>query len=276
MVAFGFLLVAGVGGAQEKPSVSTIPPRVVVRTAGQQLDSNRSTSRILYPWKTYITCTVFWVGEKPTAANPVPNHKSSWDQKWEKNFGGYDDPKKSQRIANYTTGEFRPKNFKPKMNSFYIALPYNDISQTGIGYKPEAARVIPWFSRTHPERQGRSVCKGRWLQVFYGGRSCYAQWEDSGPWLTNDWPFVFGNKPPKTTRNGAAGIDVSPAIRDYLQLTSGDKVHWRFVEESQVPYGPWKKYATKDKQDDTPDMEVRRKYLEYLRQLKNEQLSKSP
>jgi hypothetical protein len=56
---------------------------------------------------------------------------------------------------------------------------------------------------------------------------------------------VFGNKPPKATENGSAGIDISPAVRDYLVIKSGTKIHWRFVEESQVPYGPWKKYGAK-------------------------------
>ena len=32
-----------------------------------------------FPWKTEIVTTVFWIGENPTANNPVPNHASSWD-----------------------------------------------------------------------------------------------------------------------------------------------------------------------------------------------------
>ncbi len=258
---------------QKPPNAKADLPQVVVKVAGEQMGSSRAASRILYPWKTHVTCTIFWIGEKPTTANPVPNHVSSWDQNWVKNFGGFDDPKRSNRIANHETGEFRPKKFEPKMNPFYIALPYNDISPTGIGYKPEASKVIPWFSRTHPIRKGLSVCKGRWVQIFYGGRNCYAQWEDCGPWLTNDWAYVFGSKPPKTTKNNSAGIDISPSIRDYLQLKSSDKVHWRFVEESQVPYGPWKKYGTDRDDQETADAEVQRKYLEYLRQLRNEQFT---
>jgi hypothetical protein len=75
-------------------------------------------------------------------------------------------------------------------------------------------------------------------------RSCFAQWEDCGPWVTDDWAYVFGNKPPKATENGSAGIDISPSVRDYLGIKSGAKIHWRFVEESNVPQGPWKKYGT--------------------------------
>ena len=248
-------------------------PRITVRAAGQQVQPSRISSRILYPWKTYVTCTVFWVGEPPPEAPPVPHHKSSWDQDWVNSFGGYDNPKPSSRIANHGTGEFRPKGFIPKMNPFYVALPYNDISPTGIGYKPVASRVIPWFSRVVDERDGRSVCKGRWVQVFHGGRSCYAQWEDCGPWRTNDWTFVFGSQPPKTTKNGAAGIDISPSIRDYLQLKSGEKVHWRFVETGQVPYGPWKKYGSEE-EDESSEAAAKRNYLEYLRQLRNEEFQR--
>ncbi|NJR41410.1 MAG: hypothetical protein HC767_00880 [Akkermansiaceae bacterium] len=188
-----------------------------------------------------MTCTVFWIGETPTDRNPTPNTKSSWDQDWVSNFGGFDDPEPANRIANHATGEFRPKNFIPKLNPFYIALPYNDVEGYGR-HKPEASRVIPWFSRMRPE-PGKTVCKGRWVQIFNGKIFCYAQWEDCGPWTTDDWEFVFGNKSPKTTQNGAAGIDLSPAIRDYLNLTSGKKVHWRFVEASAVPPGPWKRFG---------------------------------
>jgi hypothetical protein len=36
-----------------------------------------------------------------------------------------------------------------------------------------------------------------------------------------------------------AGIDLSPAVRDFLKLRSGAKVEWRFVDERDVPHGPW-------------------------------------
>jgi hypothetical protein len=64
----------------------------------------------------------FWVGEQPTENNPTPNHMSSWDTEWMKNFGGYDDPDRANRTDNFT-----PIGFTPKQNPFYIALPYNDV-----------------------------------------------------------------------------------------------------------------------------------------------------
>ncbi len=263
-------------------------PRVVIPTGSRTVSPVRPvspSSRVLYPWKTYVTATIFWCGEKPSERNPTPNCKSSWDQQWSSNFGGYDDPAPENRIANFTTGEFRPKGFIPKLNPFYIALPYNDVLGWS-SHKPEASKVIPWFSRMKPA-PGKTVLKGRWLQIYCNKRSCYAQWEDCGPWVTDDWAYVFGSKAPKTTQNGAAGIDLSPSIRDYLAVKSGDKVHWRFVEDGQVPYGPWKKYGVQSPQiaasgagavpaKDGQSLEAQQKYLEYLRKLRDEQYLKKP
>jgi hypothetical protein len=88
--------------------------------------------------------------------------------------------------------------------------------------------------------------------------------------VTDDWEFVFGNKPPKNTQNGAAGIDISPSIRDYLSLGSGKRVHWRFVEASQVPYGPWKKYGQDPTPTNQPDLLAQQRSLAYLRKLRDE------
>lgn len=287
------LVIASMGGLWvgfvDAQGQSSGAPRVVIPTGNKPLNPVRSvapSSRAVYPWKTHITATIFWCGEQPTQNNPTPNCKSSWDTKWAENFGGYDDPDPSKRIANHATGEFRPKNFIPKLNPFYIALPYNDVAGWGR-HKPEASRVIPWFSRMRPD-PGKTVLKGRWLQIYYNNRSCFAQWEDCGPWVTDDWSYVFGKSAPKTQRNGSAGIDISPSIRDYLGVSSGQKVHWRFVEASQVPYGPWKKYGYQPATQvasangrpvpvkDGKSLEAQRKYLEYLRQLRDEQFAKKP
>jgi hypothetical protein len=44
-------------------------------------------------------------------------------------------------------------------------------------------------------------------------------------------------------QNKGAGIDVSPAVRDYLGMPSGGKVDWRFVDVGEIPAGPWSKYG---------------------------------
>jgi hypothetical protein len=253
-------------------------PRVVIPTSNRPTTPVRPVqpgAGILYPWRQNITATVFWVGEQPTQNNPTPNHKSSWDQEWAINFGGYDNPDPAARIADHNTGDFRPKGFAPRLNPFYIALPYNDVAGWSR-HKPEAPKVIPWFARMKPE-PGKTVLKGRWVQIYNGKRSCYAQWEDCGPWVTDDWEYVFLGKPPKNGANKSAAIDISPSIRDYLGLQSGQKCHWRFVEAAQVPYGPWKKYGQTAAAAATPggvDPDAQRRYLEYLRKLRDEQYMK--
>lgn len=187
-----------------------------------------------FPWKQNIVTTVFWIGETPTANNPVPNHKSSWDQRWAHNYGGYDDPDPSQRK------NFIPAKFTPGQNPFYIALPYNDVTRGTT--KPEARSVIPWFKQAY-ERAGQSVVKGRWIAIRYRNRICYAQWEDCGPFRTDHWEYVFGNEKPRANLNQGAGLDVSPAVRDYLGMRGKDVTDWKFVEANDVPNGPWSKYG---------------------------------
>lgn len=192
------------------------------------------TAYTRYPWKTDIVTTVFWVGETPTVNNPTPNDKSSWDTKWMENYGGFDNPDPTQR-----TPDFLPKGFTPQLNPFYVALPYNDVLNYKT-HKPEASRIIPWF-KTSFTKAGRSVLRGTWLAIRYGNQVCYAQWEDCGPFLTDDPDYVFGNARPKNPHNKGAGLDVSPAVRDYLGMPSGAKVDWRFVDVNEIPVGPWTK-----------------------------------
>src|SRR5690349_17964303 len=85
-----------------------------------QLASERLEPGQRYPWKSNIVTTIFWIGEKPSGNNPVPNRTSSWDKAWTKNYGGTDDPDPSHR-SNYM-----PASFTPGLNPFYCALPYND------------------------------------------------------------------------------------------------------------------------------------------------------
>lgn len=204
-------------------------PFGVPRAARVVLEDPDDAFRRFRGWRGNVVATVFWVGELPTANNPTPNHAGAWDPHWEKNFGGYDDP-------NRRNG-YLPADFMPRMNPFYIALPYNDIGKD-YRHRPEASEVIPWFWREY-KGEGISVCKGRWVAIHSDSRVCYAQWEDVGPFQTDHWQYVFGPEEPRDNRNGGAGIDLSPAVRDFLQLRSGERVQWRFVEDRDVPVGPW-------------------------------------
>lgn len=213
----------------------------------------------VYPWRKDITATVFWIGEQPSGRNKTPNDKSSWDGAWMKNYGGYDNPDPAARA------NFAPKAFRPGLNPFYVALPYNDRIDHRR-HKPEASRVVPWFDHHDPE-PGKTCCRGKWLQIHHNGKYCFAQWEDCGPFVTDDWKYVFGGHPPRNHENGKAGIDVSPAVRDYLGLKSGDKVHWRFVPFSRIPTGPWAWHGRNNpfvnKQLD-PVLAAQRRYYEHL------------
>jgi hypothetical protein len=215
-------------------SILKLEPQVIVPT-----DSNRDGTRGLYPWKLNIVTTVFWVGEQATVNNPVHNYSSSWDLYWWKAFGGFDNPDPAGR-RRLPDGGTIPVNFLPRQNPFYVALPYNDVQ--GGRHKPEARRVIPWFKDIF-EEEGKSVCRDRWVMIRKGSRVCYAQWSDCGPFRTDHWQYVFGNERPQWNLNRGAGIDVSPAVRDYLGLASMDVVDWKFVEYSDIQRGPWARYG---------------------------------
>jgi hypothetical protein len=187
-----------------------------------------------FPWKKDIVTTTFWVGELPTANNPVPNRASSWDANWTQNYGGYDDPNPATRR------DMIPIKFTPRQNPFYIALPYNDKARTG--HRPEAPQVVPWFKEAY-KGPAVSTCKGRWVAIRKGNKTAYAQWEDAGPFRTDHWQYVFGNERPKPNLNKGAGLDVSPAVRDFLGMQDTDVTDWKFVEFEDVPVGPWARHG---------------------------------
>ena len=115
VIVWSLLAATGTTHAQNSSGM----PKVVIPT-GSRMPVPQGTvrppdpvTRAVYPWKTHVTSTIFWIGEQPTQNNPTPNCKSSWDVAWSINFGGYDDPAPANRIANHTTGEFRPKWFVP-------------------------------------------------------------------------------------------------------------------------------------------------------------------
>ena len=88
LIAAGSLAAATFAGAQSPYESSADFAKYAMKLRAQALlkvepqvfvptTSRFSSSR--YPWKTDIVTTIFWIGEMPTANNPVPNHKSSWD-----------------------------------------------------------------------------------------------------------------------------------------------------------------------------------------------------
>lgn len=189
-----------------------------------------------YPLHSQITSTVFWAGEDASNDNKhISNSPSAWDDQWTKHFGGVDDPK-------HRNG-FLPTGFTPKENPFYVALPYNDFNEKGK-LKQTIFQLASWTSAKPKISSEYSYCKNRWVKIIKGGKQAYAQWEDVGPFGEDDQSYVFGGAIPKSKTNQRAGIDTSPAVRDYLTLKDIDTVDWQFVDDRDVPDGPWKQVVT--------------------------------
>lgn len=189
-----------------------------------------------YPIHKKISTTLFWIGEKAGKENNnISNLPSAWDEDWVKHYGGTDDPKRRKG--------FFPAAFVPKENPFYFALPYNDFDQKGK--RKKSALVLPAWAQAKPYKGNESVCKNRWIKITKDGKAAYAQWEDVGPFEEDDKNYVFGSAKPKSKINNYAGLDVSPAVHEYLGLKNIDEVDWQFVDEQEVPDGPWKKIITR-------------------------------
>ncbi len=209
-------------------AILKLEPQVLIPTNTRVLSVSGK-----YPWKTHIVTTIFWVGEPAGGNNPVHNVSSSWDLNWQTSYGGFDSPT--------ARNGFAPAGFTPRQNPFYIALPYNDVTRGST--KPESKLVIPWFRDAFTE-EGKSVCRDRWIAIRNrSGKICYGQWSDCGPFRTDHWQYVFGNELPKPNLNQSAGLDISPAVRDYLGLANTDVTDWKFVDFADVPNGPWAQFG---------------------------------
>ncbi|MFY1621055.1 hypothetical protein [Micromonospora sp. WMMD736] len=209
-----------------------------------------------YPWHLDIVATTFWVGEilDPVAIDGS-QMISTYDSNWYENYGGCDgvivDGVCDTEPRDASNGYF-PKNMTPRQNPFYLDLPFDDINN-------EAAfamrgHVVPWADE--PAYRGRaddrsiSFMKNRWVELHRNGRRCYGQIQDAGPAVYDDAAYVFGDGQvrPASTRFNGAGLDVSPALNGCLGFNdlngSSDRVDWRFVDDSQVPEGPWTRIIT--------------------------------
>ena len=188
--------------------------------------------RNIYPWKTGIITTEFWIGEGGSSVSSTDNIASAWDVDWRQNYHGTDTPDDRRGYA--------PAGHAATLNTFYVALPFNDLV-----YPDKARRWLPPGWHRPPDKDGKpvSACKDRWVQIKNAqGRSCYAQWEDVGPLEYDNAEYVFGNDRP-TTRYSGAGLDVSPAVADYLGIDGKNRItSWRFVDEEDVPPGYWLVY----------------------------------
>lgn len=184
-----------------------------------------------FPWKKKIVTTTFWIGGDSNSYNDTTNYSSAWDAKWTQSYGGTDNP--TQRFG------FLPKGrFAVTQNPFYVALPFNDVKFPDL-----ARKWVPWFNKGLAKDQRYvSQCKGRWIEIRNGeGKSCFAQWQDVGPFRYDHAEYVFGKDRPSTYNK--AGLDVSPAVKTHLGLVGLDLCDWRFVEAWEVREGPWITYG---------------------------------
>lgn len=181
-----------------------------------------------YSQHSHILATMFWIGEKATNDNDyIPNATSEWDDHWLEHYGGIDKPQ--------SRNGYFPNSFTPKENPFYVALPYDDLDNTG---RKPSSQKIPWYLPTDSVDQ--SILKNKWVKITYGDQTCYGQWEDVGPFETDDFDYVFGSSKAKQD----AGIDLSPALRTCLNMTDNDYVNWQFINSQNVPRGPWSSIVT--------------------------------
>lgn len=178
-----------------------------------------------------VKATLFWVGEPADESNAfISNHESAWVGDWINEYGGIDSP--DNRCG------FAPCGFTPKQNAFYYALPFNDINADGRPKDAVILKKIPWY--TGQSSSGVSLMKNRWAAITYNDKTAYGQMEDVGPMHEDDVDYVFGRADPKFK----AGIDLSPALTDYLGTEGSANVQWRFIAEKDVPAGPWRSTVT--------------------------------
>jgi len=175
----------------------------------------------IYPWKSNVPASVFWIGENDSKA-------SAWAAQWVRENGGVDSP--TDRNG-YAAG-----NHASRANPFYVALPFNDLAHPGL-----AQKWLPkGWARAAKDGQPLSACKDRWVELKNGrGDVCYAQWEDAGP-KTDEAEYVFGEA--AAPKAGGPGIEVSPAVGEYLG--SGEQnatLSWRFTDDADVRPGAWMK-----------------------------------
>lgn len=209
-----------------------------------------------YPLHTGIVATTFWVGEifDPNAPDGSQTY-STYDSQWQAHYGGCDGVTvrgSCQTERRTVTNNYFPTVMSPRQNPFYLDLPFDDINNNAAFH--QRGQVIPWAHDpaylSDINNPAASLMKNRWVQLQHSGHVCYGQIEDAGPGDYDDADYVFGthNARPANARFNHAGIDVSPALNGCLSFADlngeNDMVNWRFVDQVDVPAGPWTKVRT--------------------------------
>lgn len=185
-------------------------------------ESDDENETLSYIQHNNIVADIFWIGEE--------DNSSSWDSDWVGSYGGVDTP--DERDI------YHPIAFTPNQNPFYVALPYNGLGSDGQ-LKSNISDYIPWATPNDTPTQ--SICKNRWLKISANRKDAYGQWEDVGPSGDNDINYLFDKSKPLSS----PGISLSPAIRDYLGIDVNSSINWVFVDDEDVPDGPWRDIVTR-------------------------------
>ena len=213
-----------------------------------------------YPWHTGVVATTFWVGEIHDAAAPDGSQVySTYDAQWWDSYGGCDGVEQVVDGASVCATEARtsangyfPTAMTPLENPFYLDLPFDDVNNEAAFAR--RGEVVPWAHDPDyvdlVDDSSASLLKNRWVALHRNGRICYAQIQDAGPAEYNDAEYVFSTSDarPANTRHNGAGMDVSPAVNGCLGFSDldgdQDRVDWAFVDEADVPEGPWLRLVT--------------------------------
>jgi hypothetical protein len=209
-----------------------------------------------YPVHTSIVATTFWVGEVfDPHADDGSQVFSTYDDHWMSAYGGCDgvvvddECRTERRVAE---NHFFPTRMTPRQNPFYLDLPFDDVNDPSAAAR--RASVVPWahdpgWAEKLADPQ-QSIMRNRWVAIRKGSAVCYGQIQDAGPGEYDDAEYVFGthDERPANGRYNGAGMDVSPALNGCLGFSElngqNDRVDWWFVDDADVPEGPWRIVVT--------------------------------
>lgn len=245
--------------AASTPAVSTTVPAPPPPSSSASAPGRTATAGTArrYPVHTGIVATTFWVGEVFDPDAPDGSQVlSTYDDHWLASYGGCDgvvvDGACSTERRTAENGYF-PTSMTPRQNPFYLDLPFDDVNDPRAA--AQRASVVPW---AHEPRYAAaladpdwSLMKNRWVAVRKDGRTCYGQVQDAGPGVYDDARYVFGTDDarPANRRYNGAGMDVSPALNGCLGFAEldgeDDVVDWWFVDDADVPPGPWTRLVTR-------------------------------
>jgi len=136
--------------AQASPAAPTVPSETRILTASSPETNPPVTlgSVDVSPRATNIATPVFPLGEERLTEKKPTHYESAWEKHWLKSLAVMAEPT--------VWSNYMPISFVPHQNTFYCALPHNDVEHGQSN--PEALNVVPLFKQIHGE-PGRVVSR---------------------------------------------------------------------------------------------------------------------